>query len=420
MNFTTRFRAQSDTRMVNSDGSVTCDESLDDDGYNYLFMGQADADSDMTCTGITYSEITVKGLEIPDAALYAYDATYSLAMALHTVMYDLEVQNVTGDHIRDALLNNVSFTGSSAEIVFSKGREGVDQYGQGDRGYGIDYEVYFFDPRGYHARVNDGLGAWSTVGIWLAENVLEPCDSTTNITCDDWVFNTADNSPPDDIAPIIEVQMDDATRTGLRVAGALCMALALAFLVVLELCKETKLVKATQPAMMQIVIIGALLACIRVIIATVDLTDSLCIAGLWLGHMSFALVFGALVMKTYRVDAVVNSGLKRVRVTTKDVQRVLLVVVFLFCVYLMAHTLYSRPHLAYEESFNGHTWIRLMKCANDNSQMGAALYAMEAVILAAGARLCWSTKDVPDAVNDSRYIAMGKIKCVSYKRFSHN
>jgi len=59
--------------------------------------------------------------------------------------------------------------------------------------------------------------------------------------------------------------------------------------------------------MIIVVLVVALLACIRVIIATVDITDATCIVGKWLGHLSFGLFFGAVILKTWRVNMVVSS-----------------------------------------------------------------------------------------------------------------
>eukprot|EP01036_Dinobryon_divergens_P035877 gene35877-46574_t len=227
-----------------------------------------------------------------------------------------------------------------------------------------------------------------------------------DLRCSHWIFNTKDNSPPVDMAPVEEIQMGDASRVGLRVGGAMALFLVMIFVIIIQLCADTKLVKASQPMMMKSVLLGATLACIRVILATVDVNDAVCVAGKWLGHMSFALAFGALIMKIWRVDAVVNSGFRKVKVTARQVEYMLLFCLFVFSLYLLADTLYSQPHLSYEETFDGHTLIRLMKCTNKSQSMTVALYVFEGTALVAGARLCWSTKDVPDAVNDSRYIAM--------------
>eukprot|EP01041_Mallomonas_annulata_P001195 gene1195-2323_t len=407
-NFVKRFRSQKRTMGTNVDGSTFCDRSKDDDHKEYLYMGHPDGlqSSPLVCAGIDFKALAKDGSDIDNSALFAYDATIALAHALHEVFYVDQVQNITGDILRDAIVYNVTFNGLSGHVTFNTGGPGFEKYGLGDRLGGNDFVVYNFDPRAYHALVDYGAGAWFEVGVYTSKKTFVPCDMRTDSKCSDWVFNTKDNSSPVDEAPVEEVQMDTMTRAGLQVGGAIALAMVVIYAIIIKLCEDTRLIKASQPVMMRIVLLGAALACIRVLLATVDITNSICIAGKWLGHLSFGLVFGALVMKIWRVDAVVNSGFRKVKITARQVELMLLGCLGLFCAYLTADTLYSQPHMSYDESFNGHTNIRLMKCTNTNQTMTVVLYVIEAALLVAGARLCWSTKDVPDAINDSRYIAM--------------
>eukprot|EP01041_Mallomonas_annulata_P007551 gene7551-15479_t len=87
--------------------------------------------------------------------------------------------------------------------------------------------------------------------------------------------------------------------------------MVLAFWMVMELCKDTRLIKATQPNMMKIVLVDGALAGLRVLLANADIIAAQCVVGKWLAYMSFARVFGALIIKTWRVDAVVNSGFRK-------------------------------------------------------------------------------------------------------------
>eukprot|EP01036_Dinobryon_divergens_P034899 gene34899-45165_t len=406
--FVQRFISQENTLTTESDGTTVCNSNKDDDNKEYLYMDRLDgrSSSPLSCVGVDFSSMAKDGSDISNLAMYAYDATYAMARAIHVVMYDRRATDITGEMIMSALIQNVSFTGVTGEISFSKGMEGGDNYGRGDRLVSMDYTIYNFDPRAYHVFYDGGISAWHKVGIFTAENTVEMCDVRYDHQCSDWVFNTRDGSPPIDEAPVREVQLDDAAVMGLRVAGSLTLVVVLFFIAVLELCKETRLIKTSQPAMMKMVLFGACLACIRVLLATIDITDTTCIVGKWLGHLSFAFVFMALVLKVWRVDAVVNSGFRKVKVTTVQIQRMLGMAMALFCVYLAADTIYSKPHRSYDESFDGHTTIRLIKCANESQTMSLVLYVIEGVLLVAGARLCWSTRDVPDAVNESRYIAM--------------
>jgi len=79
---------------------------------------------------------------------------------------------------------------------------------------------------------------------------------------------------------------------------------------------------------------------------------------------------------------------------------------FVFCIYLLIDTMVGRPHLSYEEYFDGHNTIRLIKCMNDHQEVTDVLFGIEGLLLFLGAWFCWSTMDAPGAVNDSKYIAV--------------
>eukprot|EP01036_Dinobryon_divergens_P001474 gene1474-1916_t len=137
--------------------------------------------------------------------------------------------------------------------------------------------------------------------------------------------------------------------------------------------------------MLLMMLFGGFLGSVRIILATLDLTDTVCTVGKWFGHLAFVFVFGAMIVKTWRVGKVVNSGFAKVKVTQADANRIFWGFIFCFCLYMMFDTIFGKPHRAYEESFDGHN-------------MG--------LMLVYGAHLCWTTKEVPGAVNDSSYISL--------------
>jgi len=406
--FISRYRAQSPTMYIDDNDGKRCDDTKDDDGHTYYFKGYAKGltSSKLTCAGIDYPSLAEDGSDIQDSAFYAYDAMVAMARALHVVYYKKQVANMTGDDLKWAIIDDVQFQGAGSEVSFNRGGIGTDAYGQGDRWEGVHYEVLNFDPRQFHRYVRDGEEAWTVIGRWTHANQLILCEKYYDDQCARWVFNTDNGQPPVGEAPVLYVQMGNPSRIGLRFGGSISLALMVFLLLVVETCKETRLIKASQPTLMKIVLLGGFIACIRVIIATVDLNDNICIIGKWFGHLAFAFTFGALILKIWRVDAVINSGFKKVKVTNAQIQYVLAAGLFLFCVYLAVDTVYSRPHQSYSETFDGFQFIREVKCTNKDNTMTIALFALETAMLIAGARLCWTTKAAPGAVNESTYIAM--------------
>jgi hypothetical protein len=194
--------------------------------------------------------------------------------------------------------------------------------------------------------------------------------------------------------------------------------------------RTTKLIKASQPGMMCFILLGGAIGSIRVINTGLDITDSSCISGLWLGHLSFVLVFGGLLIKTWRVNRIINSiSLKRVKITASDVFKMMLVVLAFAVIYMSLLTWVGLPHQSALTIEKSNHATRYLRCTFVYSQFHSALFALEAFILLYGAmsvqymtnitfiyliyivtifRLCWKTKNVPDAVNESKFIAFGK------------
>ena len=405
--FVKRWRAQPPSVITNPDGTKTCVNTTDDDGNSYLYQGYTtQSPTKYVCAGLNFSTFYSDGSNIDRIAVYAYDAAYALARGYHDMLYVSKLTNFTGDNLRDAIIYNVSFMGASGKVDFVSEGIGSDAFGVGDRESDLLYDVMNFDPN----YLVSTTGPLRRIGFFSIENGFQLCNTLTDNICSAIIiYNTDDNSCPSDVLPIVEVQLEHSVQIGLQAAASICLVLVLIFFIILLLFRQHRLVKAAQPEMLYVVLLGAFLATIRVYIATVDITDTTCIIGKWLGHLSFGLVFGALILKTWKVNVVVNSGLRRVRVTVQDLQKVLMVGIGLLCAYLLLDTFVGQPHRDYDQSSSGKEITRLIKCTNKIQGVTQALFVIEFLLLVYGAQLCWATKNVPDAVNDSTYIAIGKL-----------
>jgi len=412
LDFVARWRRQPSTQWISSSGAVECLDTTDDDGGEWLYQGYPSGDastSNLTCCGLDFRSFAEDGSDIEDIALYAYDAVYAMAYGLELLHFDGNMSVNYGAQLYDLLVSNVSFSGVTGRVSFGSGNLGTEAYGRGDRVSGMVYRILNFNPSLYSPNVSSGNDALALVGTWDNDmNRITHCTTSTNTLCLGWHFNTLDNSIPVDAAPVREVQMDATMKVGLQVGAALCITLTLFFWLVVVLCESHPLIKLAQPKMLYIVLLGALCAGVRVFVATMDITDMTCVIGKWLGHVSFALVFGALLIKTWRLGKVMNSGMRRVKVTVTDIQRMFATGFFVFCVILLLDTLIGKPHRAYDSQIQGTYDIHLMKCKNKNPTTTTVLFAIEGCLMAVAGKFCWSTKDVPDAVNDSKYIAMCK------------
>lgn len=353
----------------------------------------------------------------PDSsAVLTYDAVYALARGLHTVLVTdgVPISALNGDILMKAMLK-VSFTGASGLVEFFDGVQpdasvSDDLYGRGDREAGLTYGIYNFDP---------ASKAFVPVGRWDVESEFQLCDALLEksvegklLPClNSVVYDTHDNLPPPDRPPTIYKRLPAAISALLYVLGAIAIAIVVTTASLLVYYRHSRLVKASQPPLIALILVGELVACVRVVIGGSSelgspVLDGVCTAKFWTGHFAFALTFGSLFIKTWRVNKVLNSqSLKRVKISNNFVLAVMALVILALGVYLAVATGIGRPRVIYTVVVTNNQAVVSMTCGLYYPQFETTLFVIEAVLLAWGARLCYATQNVPDAINESKFIA---------------
>ena len=402
--FIHRWRSQPDTVTI-SNGVRTCpNNTTDDDGGYFLYQDHPNANLSlpMQCTGLQFSAFQQDGSDIDPYVYYTYDSLYAIARAIHILLYDMKRSSVVGSELINVLINNVSFVGLTGPFSFNQGDSNSDdRYGRGDRISGIQYNVLNFHPDVYLSSAGADSGLVQ-VGLWSSESGFNVISGSAP-----FVFNTDDNRPPPDMPPKIPQRMPVGMKIAVWLAGSLCLALALALFVFVIYNIRTGVMKAGQPVMLIIVLIGAGLGGGRVINAGSDVSDATCLLGTFLGHLCFVLVFSSLCVKTWRVHKLTNSKMRRVRVTTKAVIEITAACIAVALVYLLVMMAVSPPKLSYLTVEADTSSLLYFKCSQSIPMMTSVLYVVECMSLLYGTRLCWATRKVPDAINESKYIATG-------------
>eukprot|EP01041_Mallomonas_annulata_P013215 gene13215-27958_t len=207
--------------------------------------------------------------------------------------------------------------------------------------------------------------------------------------------------------PAIYVRMDVAMKAVLYTMSALCFLMVLCFMNMLVMYRKNRLMRASQPLMMLLILIGGLLACAKIALGGVDVSDDTCVLGTWFGHLAFVSVFSTLVVKTWRVHLVVNSALKRVKITSSFMFKAVAACLLFFVMYLSLYAFVGQIESIQVTTIDSmQQRFITFKCRTRLAVFGTALYAVEGLILAMGIRLCWLTKDIPDAINESKFIAL--------------
>jgi hypothetical protein len=219
-------------------------------------------------------------------------------------------------------------------------------------------------------------------------------------------YRTKNNRPVSDSYEDDRVEMSPEFKAALVAIGVIGLTVCAATITALLYYRKHKLIVASQPKMMMLIMVGCLLAFARVINATAEITSATCTAGLWLAHSAFVIIFCTLTIKTWRVHKLLNASLKRVRFTEMDALRILFTIFLAFCVYMAFFTWFGEPHVSSMSSVEHNLKTKLMQCSMTYPEFHTVLFVWEALLLIAGSYLAYKVRDAPDAINEAKYIAM--------------
>jgi ABC-type branched-subunit amino acid transport system substrate-binding protein len=428
--FAHRFGQQVDTVGTASDGSTTCSNSTDDTNESLYQPQTAHGLSQSACSGLRFSRFRSNGSVSNSAngiyqfTPHAYDAVYALAQGIQRILAVHGRDDINGDLLHSTFINDIYFYGATGLVKFYGGMSNYLYYAMGDREVGHTYLMYNFNDEVYDAsnRTN-GLAlvaSWSleTGGVTLCSEDPELVMGGNCVS--GFTYRTVDNSPCTDMPPDIYVELSVHMGRAMTALGSVVVIVVATFFILIFKYRRSRLIKASQPSMIYIIHLGCLFGGMRTIVGGMSVDDASCTAAFWTGHLAFGLTFSALLVKTWRVHRVVNNkSLKRVKITGNTITGITCTVISCLCFYLIITTVVGKPHLSYLSSEVSNQITRNAICSFTYPEFSTALYAIEALSLMYGARLCYATKNAPDAINEAYFIASGKLQlmsslCISY------
>jgi hypothetical protein len=412
-------------------GKVSCLNTTDDSGDFYLYKS-CDSKGKCVCTGQDFSKYKADGSNIGALYLlpYVYDSTMALAFAIGNLSQQSDgtivVPNkISGRALKNTLVNNISFNGITGSIAFSKGRSCAANFGRGDRSTGLRYAVV--NLQGY-SRDDDlkGLGL-KRVATWSTEAGYTSCDedtvlqdaTLTNVTGGCHLPVQYGSNPDAASERLFSAPLDRPapTKVGMsRLMRGILVALAtlqMCFVVSISACfivnHKKRLVKASQATLMALVLLASAIGVARILLFSTPPSDATCNAGFWTGHLAFVLGVSSLFVKTLRVHLLVNP--RRIRRVVFTLFKALCIVGFIVasvCIYISV-VISVYPLHRVTSSSTDLTGLRTYvdSCANGQHVFTTILYAFEALLLSATTKLCYDTKDVPDAINETKSILLG-------------
>ncbi|XP_060062660.1 probable G-protein coupled receptor CG31760 [Ylistrum balloti] len=159
-------------------------------------------------------------------------------------------------------------------------------------------------------------------------------------------------------------------------------------------------IKTGSPIFLLIMCTGSMLMCTKMFITFPDANDALCILEQWLFHTGFVLMYGALLLKTWRISIIFRVGrLKRVYLPDKVLLQRMIPLLAVAVAYLAAWTASDWPKVTTRKTINK---LKFQVCVEGWWSYG--MQGAEAIMLLAGVYLCFTVRKAPAHFNESKHI----------------
>ncbi|XP_033626735.1 probable G-protein coupled receptor CG31760 [Asterias rubens] len=165
--------------------------------------------------------------------------------------------------------------------------------------------------------------------------------------------------------------------------------------------RDVKVVKAASPVLLRIILVGSLFLYCPVLVSFYEPTVVTCMLLQWFKEVGFSILFGALLLKTWRISVVFRvRSAARVRITDVDLMKRLGLIVAVSIFYLIVRSVIAPPKVETETSLDK---LKAEQCKYDWWDYAANI--AELVLLLWGVRLCYVVRKAPSEFNESRFIS---------------
>ncbi|XP_030756386.1 probable G-protein coupled receptor CG31760 isoform X2 [Sitophilus oryzae] len=166
--------------------------------------------------------------------------------------------------------------------------------------------------------------------------------------------------------------------------------------------QHMKVVKAASPLLLGVIALGAFFMYGTMIVTYFNPTIYFCTARIWLREIGFALTYGALMLKTWRISLIFRvRSAKKVKISDMGLLRRLGVIVFIFASMLVVRTIVAPPIVTVGKTEDD---LKAYLCRTD--LWDNFFSVAEITFLSWGVRLCVVVRKAPSEFNESRFISM--------------
>jgi hypothetical protein len=324
-------------------------------------------------------------------------------LAVDQVLKDNPNAELTAETI-DAAAIVLSFVGATGQVSVSEGDPNAGFSGKGTRMDGLHFRLLNFQKEAYEQDPDSGF---RTVGIISSTDGMITCPD--HIECFNPIYNTRDQSRPQSSKPMVHMRTTLATIVILGFIATLIFLFCVFLFNMILTYGHTRHIKNSQGSLLFFIVAGGVCGAARIVLAALRPTDITCISEIWLGHLAFALIFGAVVVKSYRLHMIFNTEFLRSSVTTERCLLIVTAGLALMLVLLMVVTIVGQPMVAHERVVESNQTFDSAYCGMVHPEVQTVLYLVEAAFLFLGFKMAYELKDIPDKYNESEMNMDGKL-----------
>ena len=223
------------------------------------------------------------------------------------------------------------------------------------------------------------------------------------------IYRNAENVIPFDTPPDIYSVMSEDMRIALVAVGSLVTVLAVLVTFIIAMVHDPH----TYHGVLAVysLLIAAVLAGGRTIVAGVPFSNSQCTTSFWLGHLAYLLAITAAALKLSRLQimAYYSHIISKHYVTNRVINHYIIGFTLCVIVYLTVASLIGRPYLDYISTTISNQTTHVAKCSIKYPEFEYTLNAVEGFILLVAIYADNHTKTVIDITGDKGFYSLGKL-----------
>jgi hypothetical protein len=170
--------------------------------------------------------------------------------------------------------------------------------------------------------------------------------------------------------------------------------------------RDSIIIQVSQPFFLYLLLLGCGLTSTAIVALVQTESDLACVLSRWLYFVGFAIMFGTLFAKTWRVYKVLMNGMamRRVEVSKQETLVIIAIITGVNIIVLAVWTVYDRPHwerTLIEEDGYGYVISSVGQCTSVyEGGFFMALLGLTIALMIVAEFLCYKARNIPDKFQD--------------------